>query len=61
MQLARNEKGTHALQTMIDMISTFSEAELLETLLKGHVVPLSLDPQGTHIIQKLIEKLNEEK
>lgn len=50
LQLARNEKGTHALQSMIDMISTSSEEELLKDMIKGHVVPLSIDSQGTHII-----------
>ena len=46
---------------MIDLINLQEEEDFIRDIIKGHVVVLSLDSQGTHVVQKVIICFDEEK
>mmetsp|Transcript_113473 Transcript_113473/g.316014 ORF Transcript_113473/g.316014 Transcript_113473/m.316014 type:complete len:843 (-) Transcript_113473:723-3251(-) len=52
--IARDKRGTHALQALIGLLSTLEEQEQLMSALKGHVLELCMDPNGTHVVQRLL-------
>jgi len=45
---------------MVDLATLNEEEKFFETALRGEVANLSIDQQGTHIIQKIILSFNEE-
>jgi hypothetical protein len=57
-EIACDRKGTHALQSLIALVSREVEENLLKDCLKDHIVELSFDPQGTHFVQKLITSIS---
>ena len=58
IKIACHKKGTHALQAITQLISRETEEVLMEKTIKGHVLELSFDAQGTHLIQKLIASMS---
>lgn len=60
IQVWKDKKGTHTIQKMVDLATLNEEEKFFETALRGEVANLSIDQQGTHIIQKIILSFNEE-
>mmetsp|Transcript_7477 Transcript_7477/g.8491 ORF Transcript_7477/g.8491 Transcript_7477/m.8491 type:complete len:317 (+) Transcript_7477:479-1429(+) len=60
IQVCKDKKGTHTIQKMVDLATLKEEEEFFGKALKGEVANLSIDQQGTHIIQKIIVSFNEE-
>jgi len=54
VRVACDRKGTHSLQAIVSLISRDVEEKLIRDALQGHIVELAFDPQGTHLVQKLI-------
>jgi len=54
VRVAGDRKGTHSLQAIVSLISRDVEEKLIRDALHGHIVELAFDPQGTHLVQKLI-------
>lgn len=52
--IACDKRGTHALQALIGLLSTQEEQELLMSAVKDHVIDLCMDPNGTHVVQRLL-------
>lgn len=52
--VAVDQWGTHALQALISLICTSAEEELLTRSLQNHVVSLSCDPNGVHVVQRTL-------
>jgi hypothetical protein len=59
--IACNGSGTHALQSMIEIINMTGEEELVKEAVKDNILRLSYDVNGTHVIQKVISCINEER
>jgi pumilio RNA-binding family len=49
-----NKKGTHTIQSMFDTINMPEEFTLIISTLRGNIVKLSKDPQGNHVVQKVL-------
>lgn len=60
IRIALDPHGTRALQTLIDCISTHEEAKILIASLAQHIVSLSRDLNGNHVVQKCLQKLKAE-
>lgn len=60
IRIALDPHGTRALQTLIDCISTHEEAKILIGSLAQHIVSLSRDLNGNHVVQKCLQKLKAE-
>ena len=54
VRVACDRKGTHSLQAIVSLISRDVEEKLIRDALQGHIIELAFDPQGTHLVQKLI-------
>jgi hypothetical protein len=54
IKIACDRKGTHSLQAIVSLMNRDIEDKLIRDTLNGHVVDLTFDAQGTHLIQKLI-------
>lgn len=52
--VATDRWGTHALQSLIGLVCTSQEQELLLPALQEHVVELSCDPNGAHAVQRAL-------
>lgn len=52
--ICTDKRGTHTIQTIIDTLSIPEEERILKNCLFGKVFELSVDQQGTHVIQKLL-------
>mmetsp|Transcript_20924 Transcript_20924/g.52392 ORF Transcript_20924/g.52392 Transcript_20924/m.52392 type:complete len:886 (-) Transcript_20924:261-2918(-) len=52
--IACDKRGTHALQALIGLLSTIEEQESLMRAIKNDVVDLCMDPNGTHVVQRLL-------
>ncbi|CAK9017834.1 unnamed protein product [Durusdinium trenchii] len=53
-QIACDKRGTHALQAFIELLQLEEEQDQLMGAVKGQIVELSMDPNGTHVIQRLL-------
>merc|ERR1712151_209558 len=53
-QIATDKWGTHALQALISLVCTNEEQNLLMPSLREHVVELSCDPNGAHVVQRTL-------
>jgi hypothetical protein len=58
-EIACNNSGTHALQSLIEMTNMPGEEDLIKESVKDHILKLSLDVNGTHVIQKVISCIPE--
>ena len=61
IEVCCNKKGTHTIQTMVDLVNLPEEEDFIRKALRGNIVRLSLDSQGTHVVQKVIICFGEEK
>lgn len=52
-----NMHGTRAVQKLIECCATSDEAELIRAALQGSVVPLIMDLNGNHVIQRCLHHL----
>lgn len=57
VRVALDPHGTRALQKLVECISTEEELRLIIELLSPHVVSLSRDLNGNHVVQKCLQKL----
>jgi len=52
--IACDKRGTHALQALIGLLSTDEEQRLLMSAASAHVIKLCMDPNGTHVVQRVL-------
>ncbi|CAG9319711.1 unnamed protein product [Blepharisma stoltei] len=57
IRVSRNPRGTHALQTAITLASLPEEELCYQRALQGHIIELSLETNGSHVIQRLLATL----
>lgn len=57
IRIALDPHGTRALQKLVECITTEEESNLIISLLSTHIVPLSRDLNGNHVVQKCLQKL----
>lgn len=60
IRIALDPHGTRALQKLVECISTEEEAQLIIKSLSPHIVSLSRDLNGNHVVQKCLQKLKSE-
>jgi hypothetical protein len=51
---ACDKRGTHALQAFIGFLTTPAEQEILVRACRSHIIDLCMDPNGTHVVQRLL-------
>jgi len=56
-----NKRGTHTIQKFIDLVNLEQEEKFFQRVLRGHVLELSYDSQGTHVVQNIIRCFPEHK
>jgi hypothetical protein len=52
--ISMDRRGTHSLQSLVGVITTRDEEQLLERGLADLVFKLAMDPHGTHVIQRVL-------
>mmetsp|Transcript_94962 Transcript_94962/g.307181 ORF Transcript_94962/g.307181 Transcript_94962/m.307181 type:complete len:786 (-) Transcript_94962:284-2641(-) len=52
--VATDKWGTHAMQSLISLVCTEEEGNLLIPALREHIVELSCDPNGAHVVQRAL-------
>lgn len=60
IRIALDPHGTRALQKLVECISTEEESKLIIGSLSPHIVSLSRDLNGNHVVQKCLQKLKPE-
>lgn len=60
MFISCDRKGTHSMQCLIEMINMTEEEVALKEAIQSHVIPLSFDLNGTHVLQRVLLCLKEE-
>lgn len=60
IRIALDPHGTRALQKLVECVSTPEESQLIVESLSSHVVTLSRDLNGNHVVQKCLQKLSPE-
>lgn len=60
IRIALDPHGTRALQKLVECVSTPEESQLIIESLSPHVVTLSRDLNGNHVVQKCLQRLNPE-
>ncbi len=56
-----DSSGTHALQSLIEIMNLKEEEELIKSILnEDNILQLAINSNGTHIIQKIISCFDEE-
>lgn len=60
IRIALDPHGTRALQKLVECVSTHEESQLIVESLSSHVVTLSRDLNGNHVVQKCLQRLNPE-
>ncbi|KAI0462279.1 hypothetical protein LJB42_004367 [Komagataella kurtzmanii] len=58
VRIALDPHGTRALQKLVECIDTEEESEIIIDALSSHVVSLSRDLNGNHVVQKCLQKLS---
>lgn len=58
IKIALDSHGTRALQRLIEVVSTQDETDLIITSCKNHIVQLSRDLNGNHVVQKMLTQFN---
>jgi len=53
-RIAKDKRGTHALQTLIGTLTTLEEQDILMRAINRHVIELSMDNSGTHVVKKIL-------
>lgn len=60
IRIALDPHGTRALQKLVECVSTQEESQLIIESLSPHVVTLSRDLNGNHVVQKCLQRLSPE-
>lgn len=60
IRIALDPHGTRALQKLVECIDTKEESKLIIESLSPHIVTLSRDLNGNHVVQKCLQKLTPE-
>ena len=61
MEIAIDPSGTHALQSLIEIININRNEDVIKEILdEQNIIELSLNSNGTHILQKIITVFEEE-
>jgi hypothetical protein len=60
MKISCDRKGTHSMQCLIEMINMPEEEDELKSGIREHVIDLAFDPNGTHVLQKVLLCMKEE-
>lgn len=61
MEISMDPSGTHALQSLIEIINiTKYEDDIRDILNEDNILKLSFNANGTHILQKIITVFDEE-
>lgn len=60
VRIALDPHGTRALQKLVECVSTQEESQLIIESLSPHVVTLSRDLNGNHVVQKCLQRLRPE-
>lgn len=60
IRIALDPHGTRALQKLVECIDTKEESQLIINSLSPHIVPLSRDLNGNHVVQKCLQELKAE-
>ena len=53
--VSKTAPGAHVTQSIIEESSTKEEKFIIMSYIKGHEMELSLHPEGTHVLQKIIQ------
>ncbi|CAD8211450.1 unnamed protein product [Paramecium octaurelia] len=61
VDIACDKKGTHAIQSLVSLISCKQEEQMVEKSIKNNIISLTLDSQGTHLIKKIIARFSEDR
>lgn len=59
LEIANNNAGTHSIQSLIEIINSKEEMEILRKCVEPHILRLAYNTNGTHIIQKIISCFEE--
>lgn len=59
LEIALNISGTHSIQALIQLMNQNEEMLLLQRIVEPHILKLSCNPNGTHIVQKILTCLEE--
>lgn len=54
VKIACDKRGTHSMQSLIQLINMEEEEQTLEDAIRDNVICLSFDPNGTHVLQKVL-------
>ncbi|CAK7893960.1 pumilio homology domain family member 4 [[Candida] anglica] len=60
IRIALDPHGTRALQKLVECITTEEESKLIIDSLSPHIVSLSRDLNGNHVVQKCLQRLKPE-
>ena len=58
--IACHASGTHSLQSLIEIVNMKEEEDLIKECVKEDIIKLSLDNNGTHVMQKIVTCINEQ-
>lgn len=59
--MSQDSRGTHTIQKFIALAATHAEEDILVAGVTGNVVQLSMDSNGTHVVQAIIKHFREER
>jgi hypothetical protein len=59
-EICKNNSGTHAIQSLIEIVNMRQEEDLIKESVKDHIIDLSIHINGTHVMQKIISSISEE-
>ena len=59
-KLASNSIGTYPIQTIIEHVGSKNEKIIIVSAIKDHIKELSVDPFGSHVLEKLLTCFEEE-
>jgi hypothetical protein len=59
VKIGCSQSGTHSLQSLIEIINLPEEEELIKSSIYDSLMKLSLDTNGTHVIQKVLSTIPE--
>jgi len=53
-KISCSSHGTHSMQSLLGLLATEEEQDLLMQALTPHILEIAMDERGTHVIQKLL-------
>ena len=60
VKLSSNSIGTYPIQTIIEHVGSKNEKVIIISAIKDHIKELSIDPFGSHVLEKLLTCFEEE-